>query len=522
MNMTQSQLSYDDDGFGAEALNNFINLCERHNVTLATALPYETIHVQYHHLANPDTQTCQAGTLHPQINPVDESYTIATADNTQTITISGRSETGIFRALCTLASDTEDSPSNRATTGSSTAYKQRESSPAYAWRGLSLDVARYKASLQEIEDVIDILALHNMSVLHIHLTDHQSWRIPIEGFALLEQSQDCFSWDDFNELKEYASRRYITLVPEIDMPGHCAMLLQQYPELSAKPAFPHPFVSYINTHTDRSHAFLRACAHALSKAASGLYVHIGGDEVLGMPESDYDEAMTLLHDAVHAYGLKTIAWQEACRSQFTADAYQFWMGAQDVPSEHNLIQAWPKEFSEVARKAAAMYALCYDDPQRLAAKASPVVDSQQSWLYLDRKYSEPSLIEQQNKRMQTLGFPGYEAHDSSDCLNWIPLNTPEKQTSLSSGGTGELSDAVEAALWTETVKSQADMMMLMLPRLAMIADIAWDGAPTSAQQHHMNGIAPNVARKNMHYARLWQRFGFNDYYRSSSLFSSLE
>ncbi|MFT8705095.1 family 20 glycosylhydrolase [Bifidobacterium aquikefiricola] len=495
---------YGAGGFGTEGVGNFKRLCEGRGAQFESLLPFDSLTLQCSPASEHITERHEASRyidvngIEPHDDAASESFTTSMNPDSHQPIIQAHSEVGIFRALCAL------------TMGESS---RRHTTPHYLWRSLCLDVARYQASIQEIERVIDLLALHGMSVLHLHLTDHQSWRIPVDGFDKLLQSPGCFTWEQLDSLRRYAKQRYLTLVPEIDMPGHCASLLQRYPELSGKPSFIHPLVSYIDAHAEESQRFLQSCAASLARVASGDYVHIGGDEVLGMPDSDYDMAMTMFQDAVHDLGLKTIAWQEGCRGKVTADAYQFWMDRDDIPSEDSLVEAWPKQFSAVAKQAAAMYALCYDDPQRLQSKGSPVIDSQQSTMYFDRKYQEPSLVPEQNERMKTLGFPGYAPKPSQDCLNWTPLSCNQSHDHpTDTAASSVLTRGVEAALWTETIRSTADLDMLLLPRLALIADCAWNGTPEK--------IAGNPCIEQFDtYAHVWNLCGFHDFYRSSSLFS---
>lgn len=522
MNTQWLNVIYDAE-FGQQGVRDFTELCTGRGASTEDVLPVKSLRIRH----GDDADVMNHGIDHPGgrvLAPgkelIDESHATTIDPIRHQADIQAQTETGVFRALCALArgaitreAQTKEAQTKEAQTKEALTHPR--SSPRYAWRSLSLDVSRYKASIEEIERVIDLLALHGMSVLHLHLTDHQSWRIPVDGFDLLSQSPDCFTWKQLDGLKHYARQRHITLVPEIDLPGHCAALLERYPELAGRPSFAHPFLSYVNVRTEESRRFLSACSRSLSRLATGAYAHIGGDEVLGIPETDFNEAMRLLQDGVHERGLKTIAWQEGCRGKETADAYQFWMDEQDIPSEESLVGAWPQQFSSIARQAAAMYALCRDDPRRLRAKGSMVIDSQQSFVYLDRKYAEQSQIPEQNERMRTLGFPGYAPKNSTEPLGWSPISDghggtapgiDQSQASLTAG--------VEAALWTETVRSTADMDMLLLPRLALIADFAWTGNPRLTQ----DGALLQRVRD---YAKVWTLLGYDDFYRSSSLFPRL-
>src|SRR5262249_33567851 len=95
--------------------------------------------------------------------------------------------------------------------------------PRYAWRGLSLDLARMFFTLDEVQRVIDLLALYKLNVLHLHLTDDQSWRLPVGPSTENSKANVTFySAEDLRGLVAYAEDRFVTIVPEVDTPGHVA------------------------------------------------------------------------------------------------------------------------------------------------------------------------------------------------------------------------------------------------------------------------------------------------------------
>lgn len=505
MNSEMTVLKMSDD-FGSAAYERFLDLCASRGCDSSPLGDGRELRIRRVDQETRGSSQHLDDGIHPQHAHTDESYTITGEEEAQTLEILASTENGVFRALCAIAMNPGPASGLIGT-----------HIPVYPWRALSLDVARYQASPSEIESVIDLAALQGLSALHLHLSDHQSWRVPVEGFEALSEG-GAFSWADLEELGEYARRRYITIIPEIDMPGHCASLLRTYPELSGRSSFAHPFVSYIDVHQQRSRRFLESCVDSLARIATGPYIHIGGDEVLGMPEQDYDKAITIIGDHARHRGCKVIAWQEACRATFTADAYQYWMADEDIPSEESLLKEWPDEFASVAHQAAVMYAQCRDDLERIRSKGAALIDSRQSYLYLDRRYAERSGREGQNIRLRSLGFPGYEAKDSMEVLQWSPLERSE----VAQGGIAGHTDGIEAALWTETVRSLSDMTMLLLPRLSMVSSLSWrttplrhSDAPGTPKREQ---VLTRIRRQLANSAGAWERFGYDDYYRSSSVF----
>src|SRR5262249_52485018 len=105
--------------------------------------------------------------------------------------------------------------------------------PRYAWRGLSLDLARTFFTVDEVRRVIDLLALYKQNVLHLHLTDDESWRLPVGRPAENSKSDGAFySAEHLRGLAAYAEDRFVAIVPEVDTPGHASAFVRMRPELN--------------------------------------------------------------------------------------------------------------------------------------------------------------------------------------------------------------------------------------------------------------------------------------------------
>jgi hexosaminidase len=474
-----------DEDEGRRAWSDFEDLCSAVGREAQDIIPAGTLTIACSLVQGLEVP-CAKG-IRPVREESDERFRIQRWD-TDSLAISAATATGAYRALCSFFAPRAAS-----------APTQHDDGPAYSYRSLNLDVARYRASERTIERVIDLLAVHRMSALHLHLTDHQSWRIPVKGFDRIGMLADVFTPLQLNQLKAHAAKRHICLIPEIDLPGHCAALLSVYPQL-AQQKFANPILSYISPDAPQADAFFDSCTDALCELATGEYVHIGGDEVFGMAQEAYDRAITALIEDVHRRGGKAMAWQEASRAHARADAYQYWMTQDDIASEEELAASWPASFKPYAHAAAAMYAQCREDPRRMRDKGAYVVDSRQSFMYLDRKYAERSRDQAQNERMETLGFPNYEPQDSMRVLEGHSLERAE----------GIVTSGVEGALWTETVREDADIATLLLPRLALIADLAWRGRAEDRGSEAPADVCD--------YADFWAKLGFGDYYQSTTLF----
>ncbi|UCF37589.1 MAG: beta-N-acetylhexosaminidase [Acidobacteriota bacterium] len=173
--------------------------------------------------------------------------------------------------------------------------------PRFEWRGLLLDCARTFQSLDYLRKTIDHMSYYKMNVLQLHLTDDQGWRLEIERFPELTsdgsqfaerfkepaQNQGFYTKQEMRDLVEYASRRGVTIVPEIEMPGHSIAALSCYPDLSCMggpfevfPFFLGPNITedLLCAGNDRTFDFLKGVLEEVLEVFPSEYIHVGGDE----------------------------------------------------------------------------------------------------------------------------------------------------------------------------------------------------------------------------------------------------
>ncbi|MEI6654545.1 MAG: family 20 glycosylhydrolase [Verrucomicrobiota bacterium] len=163
-----------------------------------------------------------------------------------------------------------------------------EDQPRFPWRGYLLDPARHFRTKGEIKDMIDLLAMQKLNVMQLHLTDDQGWRVEIKKYPKLTEIgarlANCSgkkgdSWfyrqDDIRELVAYAASRYVTLVPEIEMPGHSGAATTAYPELACG-GTPSSALCVAQEHTFE---FASAVLDEVLALFPSPYIHIGADEV---------------------------------------------------------------------------------------------------------------------------------------------------------------------------------------------------------------------------------------------------
>jgi hexosaminidase len=167
--------------------------------------------------------------------------------------------------------------------------------PRYNWRGMHLDVCRHFMSAEFVRKYIDLLAYHKYNVFHWHLTDDQGWRIEIKKYPKLTEvgawrMQDgqryggFYTQDEVRQIVAYAAERFITVVPEIEMPGHAKAALASYPELSCA-GVPLPveekwgvFKEVFCAGNDETFAFLEGVLSEVLGLFPSEFIHVGGDE----------------------------------------------------------------------------------------------------------------------------------------------------------------------------------------------------------------------------------------------------
>ena len=232
----------------------------------------------------------------------DEAFRVTVAADG--VEIRGASAAGVFRGVTTLRQLREpDAVSAALPTG------VWQGAPAYGWRGAMLDVARHFRPVDEVRRLIDLLADHHLNVLHLHLTDDQGWRFEVPGYPRLTEvgsrrsstqrghgplatvepgiHEGFYTTAQLRELVAYAAERFVTLVPEVELPGHIQAGLAAYPDLGNTDVgdpVTAPWERFgVNPRTlaptEAALAFGRAAIDALCEAFDAEWIGIGGDEV---------------------------------------------------------------------------------------------------------------------------------------------------------------------------------------------------------------------------------------------------
>ncbi|RKN80016.1 family 20 glycosylhydrolase [Ulvibacterium marinum] len=312
--------------------------------------------------------------------------------------------------------------------------------PNFAYRGSMLDVARHFFSVEDVKKYIDLLAYYKINVLHLHLTDDQGWRIEIKSWPKLTEiggstevggeAGGFFTQEDYKEIVAYAAERYMTIIPEVDMPGHTNAASVSYPFLNGNGKTPklyegtHVGFSTFNTRKDTVYAFIDDVVREISAITPGPYFHIGGDESHVTKKRDYIYFVERVEKIVQKHGKRMIGWDEVATADIDSTSIAQW---------------WASE--ENAKKA--------------VEKGMQLIVSPAKKAYLDMQYD-------------TLSKHG---------LHWaayIPVDTAYVWNPDTYGGIPKENIlGVEAPLWSETISNIDELEYLAFPRVLGYSELSW-------------------------------------------------
>ncbi|MCL7454587.1 MAG: beta-N-acetylhexosaminidase [Anaerolineae bacterium] len=341
--------------------------------------------------------------------------------------------------------------------------------PRFAWRGAMLDVARHFFSVEDVKRYIDLLAYYKMNRFHLHLTDDQGWRIAIDTWPNLAAHGGStqvgggpggyYTQAEYAGIVAYAQSRYITVVPEIDMPGHTNAALASYAVLNcdgvAPPLYTGIEVGFSSLCTDReiTFQFLDDVIREIAALTPGPYLHIGGDEASATDPADYVRFIERVQGIVQAHGKQMVGWEEIAQADL---------------SPTSIVQHWHSELA-----------------QRAAQQGVKVIMSPASRTYLDMKYDESTPL--------GLSWAGNISIQAA--YQWDPATQVDGVTEGDVLG-------VEAPLWSETLEILDDIEFMAFPRLAGYAEIGWsppDGRNWDEYRVRLGAHGPRLAAMGVNF-----------------------
>jgi hexosaminidase len=441
--------------------------------------------------------------LRDATDPQDESYYLKISEHGGSV----RAETtaGVYRALTTVRQILNTVGADRAEPR--IGPLEVSDSPRYRWRGLSFDVARSFFDVAQVKRVVDVLAFYKFNVLHLHLTDDQGWRIEIPSLprlteiggqrAFRDHPAGYYSTDDFAEIVGYAAARFITVVPEIDMPGHAAAAIAAYPHLAPPDAPQDRPSNLLDPDGPGVMEFVRAVLTELAGQSPGPYLHIGGDEAFGMPADAYRRFVEQARGIVRALGKTPVTWQEAAETDLApGDPLQHWLafdpaieqalttgevGEVSLPEGFEIpVDLLPQIVESMRTSRAALTGAI--------ERGARVILSPASHLYLDRPYLEHSINAEQNRLRDEVGLSLYPRASVSDAFGWDPGAALADLADPAASVLG-----VEATVWSETIATREELEFMLLPRLAGVAERAWSGPPISVWDEYKVRLSRHAA-----------------------------
>ncbi|WJL95012.1 family 20 glycosylhydrolase [Microbacterium sp. ET2] len=342
-----------------------------------------------------------------------------------------------------------------------------DDAPRFAYRGLMLDVARHFFPVADVRAIIDRAASLKLTHLHLHLTDDQGWRLQLRAHPALTDAASgsaigggpggFYTQEDYRDIVAYAAARHITVVPEIDLPGHTHAVGLAYPHLAADPVVTPELVaeaagrgealpaagapytglgvgfSSLRLDEEATFDFVADVLGELAHLTPGPYLHLGGDEAFGTAADEYDAFLSRVTQLVADLGKVPVTWHDAGRA--------------DVAPE-TVGQYWGLTTPDAAGADAAL---------AFVRRASGVILSPADAVYLDMKYDDDTP-----RGLTWAGGPTSVRR----AYEWDPV-------SVIDGIADDDIVGVEAAVWTETIDDLAGLDAMMFPRLAAAAEAAW-------------------------------------------------
>lgn len=407
-----------------------------------------------------------------------EGYTLA-ADGSG-VTLRAGTAHGLFNAVQTLRQLLPPSVEHRAAVRRHLVVPavRIADRPRYAWRGAMLDVSRHFLPAEDVRRYIDAMALHKLNRLHLHLSDDQGWRIEIMSWPNLARIGGStqvggavggyYTQAQYADLAAYAAERFITIVPEIDMPGHTNAALASYPALNCDDVAPPLYTgirvgfSALCASRDTVYRFIDDVVREIAALTPGEYFHIGGDEVEKLSHDAYLGFVERVEGIVRARGKRVVGWGEIAAARLDAST---------------IVQHW-----RPARTKAS------DSSHVHVARGGRVIVSPGNRTYLDMKYDSTT----------TLGLMWAGVFGVRFAYDWDPATTVPGVPEGAIAG-------VEAPLWSETLERRTDFEYMAFPRLVALAEVAWSAQGNrdwTSFQRRLGDHAPRLSALGINFHRV--------------------
>lgn len=335
-------------------------------------------------------------------------------------------------------------------------------SPRYGWRGLMLDESRHFFGKAVVKQLLDMMALHKLNTFHWHLTDEPGWRIEIKKYPKLatiggkgsysdtNAKARFYTQEDIREIVQYAAKRHIEVIPEIDMPGHASAANRAYPEFSGGGNEDHPDFTF-HPGKEATYGYLTDILREVAELFPSKYIHIGGDEVhFGNDKWAADPEV------------KSLILREGLPNIKAVEYYFLNRMSDSISSLNKTLIGWDEVTDAGLSKENTMVMWWRHDKKNLLKEA------------IENGFSTVMCP----RRPLYMDFVQHDSH--SDGRRWggfCPLDMiyhfPNKEMT---GGDFYLSDKVigiQANVWTERIHTKERLQFMIFPRLSAVAESAW-------------------------------------------------
>jgi hexosaminidase len=398
--------------------------------------------------------------------------------NADRVTLDAATPQGAFYGLQTilqLLPTAVFSPSPVENVSWSMPVCQIQDKPRFVHRGLMLDVSRHFMPVAFIKKYIDLLAVHKMNVFHWHLTDDQGWRIEIKKYPKLTQIgskrketlvgqysenypqkfdgkeiSGFYTQAEIKDVVKYAQSKYVTIIPEIEMPGHSSAALAAYPELGCEPSKNYEVATKwgvmndVYCPTEKTFTFLQDVLTEVFTLFPGKYIHIGGDEA---PKEAWKQS-AFCQDLIKKLKLKD---EHELQSYFITRIEKF------VNSKKRAIIGWDEILEGgVAPNATVMSWRGTNGGIEAAKQKHNVIMTPNTYYYLDYYQANPAK--------EPLAIGGYLPIEKVYEYDPGAGFSPEEQKYIL---------GVQGNVWTEYMPTPAQVEYMTFPRATAISEVAW-------------------------------------------------
>lgn len=396
--------------------------------------------------------------------------------NDKRVCISGASEAGVFYGIQTLRKSLPVAQDINVNLSAVEIYDK----PRFAYRGAMLDVARHFYTVDEVKTFIDMLALHNINRFHWHLTDDQGWRIEIKKYPKLmsvasERKETVvgrwysgiydgkpyggyYTQDELRDVIDYAAKRHITIIPEVDLPGHMQAALTAYPELGCTGG---PYEvrtiwgvsqDVLCVGNDFTLQFVKDVLSEVADIFPSEYIHIGGDEC---PKVRWEKCPKC-QERIKSLGLKSDAKHT---KEQRLQSYMIQEAAKYLKEKGKRIIGWTEILEGgLVPDVTLMSWIGESGGIEAAHQHHDVIMTPNTYLYFD--YYQSKKVED-----EPLAIGGYLPIEKTYNYEPMPKELTKEEQQYIKG--------VQANLWTEYIPVFSQVQYMVLPRLGAAAEVQW-------------------------------------------------